>query len=242
MQNPKALIIIPSYNEAENLPKILDELSRLDHSDVLVIDDCSNDNTPDVLKKYNVNYVRNIFNMGYARSVQTGIKYAYSNGYDFAIQMDADGQHAVSDAKKLYQHIKDDDCDIVIGSRYLKKTNYKCPAFRRFGTKIFERLIKLFCHKKIADPLSGFQCFNRKVMREYIQPDFYPEYPDANLIMEMLYRGYKIHEISVEMKSRESGESMHGGFIKPAKYMVGMLYSIGLIVLQNLRRKVKVDE
>ena len=231
------LIIIPAYNEAENLPKVFDDLKKNNNfADVIFVNDCSKDNTSEVLKNSGFNYVENIFNVGYAMSVQTGIKYAVKNGYNYVIQMDADGQHIVSEAKKLYECIKENKCDIVIGSRYLRKTSYKCPATRRFGTKIFELIIKIFCRKKITDPLSGFQCLNRRVMEKYSVSSFYPEYPDANLIMEMLFLGYKIKEVSVQMRSREFGESMHGGILKPFKYMVSMFYSIALVLLQNIRR------
>ena len=108
---------------------------------------------------------------------------------------------------------------------------------RKIGTKMFELLIKLFCGVKIADPLSGFQCLNRKIINEYATSNNYPEYPDANLLMEMLYKGYKIHEVPVKMARREHGKSMHGGIIKPIKYMIHMFYAVVIVFLQNLRRK-----
>ena len=205
--------------------------------DVLVINDSSKDNTEEILIENKINYLNNIYNMKYAMSVQTGIKYAYENDYDYVIQMDADGQHIPSEAVKLYETMKEKNCDIVIGSRYLKDLGYPCPFFRRVGTKIFEMMIRIFCNKKIVDPLSGFQCLNKKVIKEYSQKGVYPEFPDANLVIEMLYKGFIIEEFPVKMRIRESGESMHGGIIKPIKYMVHMFYAIVLIVIQNIGRK-----
>ena len=67
----------------------------------------------------------------------------------------------------------------------------------------------------------------------------YPEFPDANLVIEMLLMGYKITEVPVKMRLREAGESMHGGIIKPIKYMINMFYTIVFVLIQNPRRKVK---
>jgi len=98
----------------------------------------------------------------------------------------------------------------------------------------------MFCKKKIADPLSGFQCLNKKVIKRYSKMGGYPEFPDANLVIEMLMSGYTIEEIPVKMRIRESGESMHGGIIKPIKYMINMFYTILFIVIQNIGcKKVK---
>lgn len=235
----KVLIVIPAYNEAENILKVIKEIKKdvPKNFDVLVINDSSKDNTEEILIENKINYLNNIYNMKYAMSVQTGIKYAYENDYDYVIQMDADGQHIPSEAVKLYETIIEKNCDIVIGSRYLKDLGYPCPFFRRVGTKIFEMMIKIFCNKKIVDPLSGFQCLNKKVIEEYSKKGAYPEYPDANLVIEMLYKGFNIEEIPVKMRIRENGESMHGGIIKPIKYMVHMFYAIVLIVIQNIGRK-----
>ena len=95
----------------------------------------------DIVKKNKVKCISNIFNMGYAMAVQTGIKYAAIHDYDYVIQFDADGQHIAKEANKLYEHAKKNNCDIVIGSRYLKDMGYPCPKFRRIGTKIFEKII-----------------------------------------------------------------------------------------------------
>ena len=147
---------------------------------------CSKDNTKEIVEKNGIKCITNVFNMRYAMAVQVGIKYARDNDYDYVIQMDADGQHIASEAEKLYKEMIKSDADIVIGSRYLKKMGYPCPLFRRIGTKLFEFIIRLFCGVKIADPLSGFQCLNKKVINYYAGMGNYPEFPDAGLVIEML--------------------------------------------------------
>lgn len=234
MKKDKVLFVIPAYNEAENINKVLDEIKKdADFADILVINDCSSDDTKEIVTKNNVKCITNIFNMRYAWAVQTGIKYAHENNYDYVIQFDADGQHVAKEALKLYKKAVKDNCDIVIGSRYLEDLGYPCPFFRRVGTKMFEHIIKLFCKRRIADPLSGFQCLNKRVIKKYSRMGEYPEFPDANLVIEMLMKGYKIEEVPVRMRVRETGESMHGGIIKPIKYMISMFYTIFFIIIQN---------
>ena len=240
----KVLVVIPAYNEEENLESVLKEIKKdIDYADILVINDCSKDKTEEIVLKNKVKCITNIFNMRYAMAMQTGIKYAYHNNYDYVIQMDADGQHIAKEAEKLYKEIVESNVDIVIGSRYLRDMGYPCPLFRRIGTKIFETLIRIFCKQKIADPLSGFQCLNRKVICKYAKMGEYPEYPDANLVIDMLYSGYKIKEVPVKMRIRENGVSMHSGIIKPIKYMINMFYTIFFILIKRIgAKKVKTYE
>lgn len=231
----KVLFVIPAYNEQENIDKVLKELhTDASFADVVVINDCSTDNTRNmVLKHKNVKCIDGLFNLKYSGAVQTGLKYAYQNDYDYVIQFDADGQHIAAEAVKLFEEAKKGECDIVIGSRYLVDTGYPCPLFRKIGTKMFAFLVLIFCHKRIADPLSGFQCLNKRVIERYAKMGGYPEFPDANLVIEMLLNGYKIKEVPVKMRLREVGESMHGGIIKPIKYMFNMFYTIFFILIQN---------
>lgn len=238
MKKDKILIVIPAYNEAENIANVIKEIKKdIDYADILVVNDCSSDNTVEIVEKNGVNCVTNVFNMRYAMAVQTGIKYAYQNNYDYVIQMDADGQHIASEALKMYKELKKNDVDIVIGSRYLKDMGYPCPLFRRIGTKMFEWIIKIFTGKRIADPLSGFQCLNKKVIKRYAKMGNYPEFPDANLVIEMLLNGYKIEEVPVKMRIRENGVSMHSGILKPIKYMIEQFYTCVVTVIKYAGKK-----
>ncbi len=238
MKKEKVLFVIPAYNEEENIEKVLNEIKKdASFADILVVNDCSKDNTEEIVRKNKVKCINNIFNMKYAMAVQTGIKYAQKNNYDYVIQFDADGQHIAKEAIRLLEEAKSSNADIVIGSRYIKNTGYHCPLFRRIGTKMFEIIIKLFCKQEIADPLSGFQCLNKKVIERYSKMGNYPEFPDANLVIEMLKAGYVIKEVPVKMRLRENGESMHGGIIKPIKYMTEMIYEIIFILIQSPIKK-----
>ena len=233
----KVLFVIPAYNEEANIENVIKEIKKdVKYADILIINDCSTDNTKKIIEDNNVKCITGIFNLKYAWAVQTGIKYAYQNDYDYVIQFDADGQHIAKEAEKLLNEMKKSNVDIVIGSRFLKDTGYKHPFFKKVATKLFTLIIKIFCKQEITDPTSGFQCLNKKVIEYYSKMGNYPEYPDANLIIDVLLKGFTIKEISVKMRLREAGESMHGGIIKPIKYMINMIYTITVILIINAMR------
>ncbi|MBR3137737.1 glycosyltransferase family 2 protein [Candidatus Saccharibacteria bacterium] len=238
MNNSRVLIVIPAYNESDNIGQVLAEIKKnTPKFDILVINDCSTDNTAEIVQKAGINCITNVFNMRYAWAVQTGLKYAQKHNYDYAILMDADGQHIASETKKLFEQAINTNSDIIIGSRYLKDLGYPCPLFRKIGTKFFSIMIRLFTKHKITDPLSGFQCLNKAVIDYYAQCGNYPEYPDANLIIEMLLKGYKITEIPTKMRVRENGVSMHSGILRPIKYMITQFYTCIVILVKYAGKK-----
>jgi glycosyltransferase involved in cell wall biosynthesis len=235
-KNHKILFVGPAYNEEKNIENVVKEIKKdFSEAEVLIINDASRDNTLAVLKKINVKFLDMPFNVGYAMAVQAGFKYAFEHQYDYVIQFDGDGQHIASEAKRLIDKAINSNCDIVIGSRFLNKINYNHSFFRKIGTELFIFLIKIITNKSMTDPTSGFQCLNKKVIDRYSKIGNYPEFPDANLIIQMLLLGYKIEEVPVQMRQREFGESMHGGIIKPIKYMIKTFYTILMIVMTNIR-------
>lgn len=227
------LVIIPAYNEQENILKVIQELKKdVPYADILVVNDCSKDNTLRILQDNNVNHLTTPFNLGYAGVVQTGFKYAVVHNYEYVAQFDGDGQHIAKELDRLIRYIQSKEVDIVIGSRFKEKTNYKHSFFRQMGTNIFKKIIQFICKQEITDPTSGLQVLNKHVYTQYARMNGYPDYPDANLIIEMLFQGYKIEEVSVEMRERTAGVSMHAGIWHPCKYMIKMFYSILINILK----------
>lgn len=236
----KILVIIPCYNEELNIEKVICELQKdFSYTEILCVNDCSKDNTLEVLQNIKgLLYLNLPINLGYSGALQTGFKYAVENNYDFVIQFDGDGQHIASEAEKLYQKLILENLDIVIGSRFKENSGYKHGIFRTVGTHIFIRLIKLFANRTITDPTSGFQVLRKKIFSRYAKMHNFPEYPDANLIIEMLLLGYKIDEVPVKMRLREFGVSMHGGFWNPIQYMLRMFFSIFMILISFTANKI----
>jgi glycosyltransferase involved in cell wall biosynthesis len=229
------IVIVPAHNEEMNIARVIEELKRdLPQADILIVNDHSGDNTLGVLRQTpDIVYLSLPFNLGYSNAIQTGFKYAFRHHYDYVIQFDGDGQHIASEAGRMLAEARASNADIVIGSRFKAATQYKHGFFRKIGTSLFAWLIRAICHQTITDPTSGLQVINRAVFGQYEEMFGYPEYPDANLLIEMLLRGYKIVEIDVKMRQREFGVSMHSGVIGPSKYMVEMLYSILLLLLRK---------
>ncbi|MDK2809211.1 MAG: hypothetical protein PWP24_1948 [Clostridiales bacterium] len=229
------LIIIPAYNEEENIKKVLEQLEDPEISsiaDILVMNDASFDATNWVVKGRSHALVTHVFNLGYGSALQLGYKYAIRRGYQYVIQMDADGQHDVCNVVPIYQRLKmqnevGQSPDIVLGSRYLKESApYETPAIKEFAYRLFRGMIRLFTKRTIMDPTSGLQGLSRRAVLYYSKYNHFDDkYPDANMITQMILLGFRVEEIPATMHPRLTGESIHSG-IKPAIYMLRMFFSI----------------
>lgn len=227
------LVVIPAYNEAVNIVKTVKDLkNKCPDYDYVVVNDCSKDNTLQVLKDHNFNYLNLPTNLGIGGAVQCGYMYAAEHGYDVAIQMDGDGQHDPKyypDAVKL---IEDDVADIVIGSRFITNEGFQTSFMRRFGIKFLSGLINIVCQQKVKDVTSGYRAINRKFIeifaREYTQ-----DYPEPEAIVAAKLKGARIKEIPVVMREREGGESS----ISPLKSVVYMCKVSLAIIFSRLTIK-----
>ena len=134
--------------------------------------------------------------------MQTGYKYAYENGYDVAIQMDADGQHNPKYIPQLITKIEEGN-DFVIGSRFLEKEGFQSTFIRRMGINLYSWIIKVFTKKEIKDTTSGYRAAGKKIIKMFAQnyPVDYPE-PETNAFIAK--NNFKIIEIPMEMKERDS--------------------------------------
>lgn len=233
----KVLLIIPAYNEEENILKVCKEIEEYSSEiDYVVINDGSKDNTLKILQENNLNHINLIQNLGIGGAVQTGYKYAYQNGYDIAIQFDGDGQHDINYVPNICEPILNGQADMVIGTRYLDKSESKFQStfMRRFGSTIISFFIKLCTRKKITDPTSGFRAANKKIIYEFAK-EYPTEYPEPESTVCMLRKGYNVEEIPVSMKERQGGTSSIR-FLKTADYMIKVICAI-IIDSINIKRK-----
>ena len=202
----KILVIVPVYNEEATIVSTVKLIQQMDFVDYIVINDGSTDNTLNILRENNFNFINLPTNLGIGGAVQTGYRYALKHGYDYAIQLDADGQHDPKDLRSLYREMVERKCDMVIGSRFVKKTGYKGDTGRRFGIYFFYRLIFLLTGKRITDPTSGYRLVNRRVIEEFAA--YYPvDYPEVEVLVLLSKKGFTIREISVAMNARQGGIS-----------------------------------
>lgn len=203
----KILVIIPAYNEEENIESLINDIhERCPYSDYLVVNDCSKDNTEEILQRTGANYMSNPVNLGIGGTVQGGYIYALKNGYDIAVQVDGDGQHDISYLGKMVEPIEKGEADIVIGSRFIEKHGFQSSAGRRFGINFLSGLIRFCTGIQIKDVTSGFRAVNRKFIEIYAHS--YPQdYPEPEAIVAGVMHGGKIKEVPVIMRERAGGTS-----------------------------------
>lgn len=228
----KVLIIIPAYNEAQNIAETVNDVKANTNFDYIVINDCSKDNTKDVCLNNNFNLLSLPINYGLTSGIQLGMKYAYKNGYDIVIQFDGDGQHQAKYLKTLVDEIEKNNCDIAIGSRFVNKK--KSHSMRMFGSRIISFFIKITTWKKITDPTSGMRAYNKKAIYEFNRNASLTPEPDT--LVYMMKKGLRVKEFQVEMQDRKFGESYLNP-IKSIQYMINMAFSI--IFIRSITRKNK---
>lgn len=232
----KVLIIIPAYNEQDSIKSVIGKIkSDCPNVDYIVVNDCSKDNTIQILKDINASYLNLPLNLGIGGGVQAGYKYALQNGYDIAVQIDGDGQHDTAYLKSVIAPIAAGEADIVIGSRFIDKQGFQSSGMRRIGIRFLSFLIRICCGTKVCDVTSGFRAVNRKYIQLYANE--YPvDYPEPEAIVRASLEGARIVEMPVVMKERQAGESSISSW-KSVYYMVKVSLAIVLCRIANRRKK-----
>ncbi len=236
----KILLIIPAYNEQDNILNTYKKIKEYNKKnktsyDVIVINDGSKDKTEEILINNKIPHITLIHNLGIGGAVQTGYKYAYENGYDIAVQFDGDGQHDVSYVKDITSPVINENTDFTIGSRYIDSTTseFKSTFARQVGIKLISFLIKLVTGKKVLDTTSGFRACNKKIIKEFANS--YPtEYPEPITTTELLKKGYKLEEVAVSMNEREAGQSSIKAW-KNIYYMINVYLSIIMVAIRRYK-------
>jgi glycosyltransferase involved in cell wall biosynthesis len=228
----KILVIIPCYNEGQNIVPLLHELKSIHIPNVqltiLPVNDCSRDNTLQQLQAHVPSFLSLPNNLGIGGAVQSGIKYAHRGDYDFAMQMDGDGQHPPSEIVKFISAAQETNCDICLGSRYIKYEGFQSTAVRRFGIRFLNFLIKITTGQTVYDSTSGYRLFSKKAIQLFA--DYYPDkYPEPEVIVHGKLSGLTIHEIPVFMKDRIGGQSSITGMGASLYYMVKVSLAIVII-------------
>lgn len=218
----KLLIIIPAYNEAESLRGVIERLRSIcPQYDYIIVNDGSTDGTEELCEKNGYNVINHTLNKGLAEAVRTGMKYAIENGYDAALQFDADGQHLPEYIDSMVNCMKESGCDIVIGSRFL---NSKMPfRLRTLGGKIIFHAVRHAANAELSDPTSGMRLFSADIMSLFIENKHFTPEPDT--LAFLIRMGADIREVKVTMEDRMAGQSYLTP-INATKYMFKMIKSI----------------
>lgn len=225
----KTLIIIPAYNEGENIERVVSDLQQnYPQYDYVVINDGSGDNTEEVLIKNGYNHITHPVNLGLAGAVKTGMMYASKKGYDAAIQFDGDGQHDARYIEEMVQKIEE-GYNIVIGSRFV--TEKKPKTMRMLGNNLIQAAVRITTGANITDTTSGMRMFDKEMIKRLSTAvDMGPE-PDT--VALLIRHGAKVCEIQVQMHDRIAGKS-YLNFSRSINYMLRMFVSI--LILQWFRK------
>lgn len=228
----KVLVVIPAYNEALNIERVVGGvIENYPMFDYVIINDGSTDDTSQICRRHGWRIIDLPMNLGLAGAFQTGLKYAYRKGYHYAIQFDGDGQHRPEYIAPMREKM-DEGYDIVIGSRFIEEK--KPHSMRMLGSRLLTGAIWLTTGVWVKDPTSGMRMFSQKMIKEFADGLNYGPEPDT--ISYLIKQGAKVAEIPVTMDKRIMGES----YLKPlnaARYMGKMLFSILLVQSFRIRNR-----
>lgn len=203
----KCLLIIPAYNEADNIEKVVNNIvQNYPQYDYIVVNDGSKDDTEGICLKNGYQVLNLPINMGIGGAVQTGYCYARDNDYDIAVQIDGDGQHDVSFLAEMIRLIEENKADVVIGSRFVEKEGFQSSQMRRIGINFLSNLAWILTGVRVKDITSGYRVINQKFIKIFAE-DYPSDYPEPEAMVIAAVHGGKIREYPVVMRERENGES-----------------------------------
>lgn len=221
----KKLIIIPAYNESENIKRTIEEVERkMPEFDYVIVNDCSTDNTLEICRENHFHVIDLPINLGIGGAVQTGYIYAARNGYEFAVQVDGDGQHDPAFLNQMAEYLEQNEVNMVIGSRFIDKEGFQSSSIRRLGIKYFTKLIQLLTGERVTDPTSGLRMVDSSIIKIFAE-DYPKDYPEPESIVTVIRQGKKIAEIPVVMRERLGGVSSIS-FKKSVYYMIKVSLAI----------------
>ena len=224
----KILVIVPAYNEEAVLADTIREIRcKAPGADVLVVNDGSVDETARVLDVLGQAHLNHCLNLGIGGAVQSGYKYAERAGYEYAVQIDGDGQHDPSFIMPMIAWMRQAGIDMGIGSRFLEHQGFQSSRMRRTGIRFLSGLVFLSCGVRIHDVTSGFRIVNRRYIRLFAS-DYSDDFPETDSIPRVVRCGGKVAEYPVVMRERTAGRSSIG-LGRSLYYMV----KVSLAVLMN---------
>jgi glycosyltransferase involved in cell wall biosynthesis len=223
----RCLAVVPAYNEGASIEQVIESLRR--HApdfDILVVDDCSTDDTGQIAESMGVRMLRLPYNLGIGGAVQSGFVFALEHGYDRMVQVDGDGQHDPQEIHKLMAAMAEDpSADVVCGSRFLT-TDYRYPApiSRRTGIHVFAFILSRIMGQRVSDPTSGFRLYNKRAITLFAH-DYPHDYPEVEAVLLVHHHRLRMVEMPVRMYLRHGGvSSISSG--KSVYYMLKVLLAL----------------
>lgn len=221
----RTLVIIPAYNESENIVNTVKTLTAAcPDIDYIIVNDCSTDNTEQICIDNGFNYLSLPINLGIGGGMQTGYRYAKLKGYDIAVQFDGDGQHNAEYIKNLIEPIENGEADLVIGSRFINKEGFQTSFMRRVGINMLGGVLRLCGGVSITDATSGFRAASKEVV-DFFSRCYAQDYPEPESIIAARLSGFTVKEVPVVMNERMGGVSSISK-AKSVYYMVKVTLAI----------------
>jgi glycosyltransferase involved in cell wall biosynthesis len=240
----RLLLVIPAYNEQEALGGLLREVRALPSLGVdieaVVVDDGSVDRTAEVAQREGARVVRLCRNLGIGGAVQSGLRLAHREGFDFAIQIDGDGQHPPSELRRLIEPVlAPSPPDLVVGTRYRDAANFRSTPLRRLGSAWLKLILRVMLRLRVSDPTSGFRLYGRRALRLF--DETYPyDFPEPESLAIARAAGLRVAEVPVTMRERQGGRSSIVGF-DSIYYMFKVTIAVVLTYMRALGRS-RTDE
>lgn len=232
MSECRIIAIIPAFNEAGNIVRVVREIRALPFFVLpLVVNDGSSDDTARVAAAAGAKVLSLPFNLGIGGAVQAGYRYADAQGFDIAVQVDGDGQHDVSYLAALIKSVTE-GADVAIGSRFLcEDKGFRSSAVRRVGIAFFCFLIKSLTGFPVTDPTSGFRACSKRLIRVF--SCYYPvDFPEPEAVVVACRLGAVVREVPVVMRKRRAGRSSIGK-LKSPYYMIKVTAAILLHMIKD---------
>ena len=190
----KITIGIPAYNEEKNIASIITKLKKITNS-IIVCDDGSSDMTSEISKNLGAVVISHKKNMGYGAAINSIFQKSKEMKSDLLVTFDADGQHRVEDIEKVVEPIKNNDADLVIGSRFLDKKS-DIPNYRKIGIKVITQVTNASIKKKLTDSQSGFRAYNQRVLSQISLSDIGMGI-STEILIKSSSKGLRIMEVPI---------------------------------------------
>lgn len=229
------LVIVPAWNESQNVVNTVSEIRRVDPAfDVLVVDDGSTDETAARARAAGALVLSLPFNLGVGGAMRTGFTYAKRHGYRTAVQVDADGQHNPADIARVVAGLR--HADISIGARFADVGDYSVRGPRRWAMLVLAAVVSRVAKTKLTDVTSGFRAANARAIDQYVR--YYPaEYlgDTVDSLVAAIHAGLTVTQVPVAMRERMHGKPSQNPF-GAAMYLFRSLFALGLALLRGMGR------
>lgn len=232
------VVVIPAYNEARSIAAVVRDARRvLPGAAVLVVNDCSRDDTARVARQAGAQVLDLPFNLGIGGALQAGYRFAAKAGFAVAARLDGDGQHPAEYLPRMVEMVRRGEADVVVGSRFLApaREGYQSTLVRRAGIRYLSGLLSFLVRTRVTDPTSGFRVGGRRMI-ELAARSYPRDYPEPESIVMWGRNGVRFCEVPVHMLERQAGRSSIGAL---STFYYLFKVSLGIVLSFFLRPKAR---